>query len=70
MKKIQTLLEAIKPEDLGITDVHNHLIRTGGPQVTKDKDFLLDSVEKACQELNSYFQAGSRAIVNSRYDAS
>ncbi len=63
MKKIQTLLKVIEPEDLGITDVHNHLIRTGGPQVAKDKDFLLDSVENAHQELNSYFQAGGRAIV-------
>lgn len=52
MKKIQTLLEAIETEDLGIADVHNHLIRTGGPQVAKDKDFLLDSVGNACQELN------------------
>ena len=64
MKRIQTLLEAIKPENLGITDVHNHLIRTGGPQVAKDKDFLLDSVENASQELDSYFQAGGRAIVD------
>jgi len=63
MKRIQTLLEAIEPENLGITDVHNHLTRTGGPQVAKDKDFLLDSVENAHQELNSYFQAGGRAIV-------
>jgi len=48
MKKIQTLLEAIEPENLGITDVHNHLIRTGEPQVAKDKDFLLDSAGNAC----------------------
>ena len=39
MKKIQALVEAIEPENLGITDVHNHIIRTGGPQVAKDKDF-------------------------------
>lgn len=64
MKRIQTLLEAIEPENLGITDVHNHLIRTGGPQVAKDKDFLLDSVENAHQELDSYFQAGGGAIVD------
>ncbi len=64
MEKIQTLLEVIKAEDLGVTDVHNHLIRTGGPQVAKDKDFLLDSVGNACQELDNYFQAGGRAIVD------
>ncbi|MBT9150799.1 MAG: Phosphotriesterase homology protein [candidate division WS2 bacterium] len=64
MKKIQTLLETIEPENLGITDAHNHLIRTGGPQVAKDKDFLLDSVENACQELDSFFQSGGRAMVD------
>lgn len=64
MRKIQTLLEAIEPESLGITDAHNHLIRTGGPQVAKDKDFLLNSVENAVIELESYFNAGGRTIVD------
>lgn len=41
---IRTVLGDIKPEELGFTNSHEHLIRSGGIEVREHKDFLMDSV--------------------------
>lgn len=63
MKIVRTLLGDIDPKELGVTDCHEHLIRSGGEEVRMDKDFLLDSVEKAIEEVNSFLEAGGKTIV-------
>jgi phosphotriesterase-related protein len=64
MKRIQTLLGDIPPEKLGITDAHDHLIRSGGMEVVHDRDFLLDDVDKAVQEMELFLKAGGKTIVD------
>lgn len=63
MKIVRTLLGDIDPKDLGVTDSHDHLIRSGGEEVRSDKDFLLDSVDKAVEEANRFIEAGGKTIV-------
>jgi predicted metal-dependent phosphotriesterase family hydrolase len=63
MKRVRTILGDVPPEELGIVDAHDHLIRTGGLEVYLDKDFLMDDVGKAVQEAKSFAAAGGNAIV-------
>ena len=60
---IRTILGDIAPEELGICDSHDHLIRSGGEEVRMDPDFLMDSAEAAVKELNYWYEAGGRAMV-------
>lgn len=62
-KGIQTVLGRIEPSNLGRTDMHNHLIRVAGVEVERDKDFLLNRVDLALEELGSYHSAGGEALV-------
>ncbi len=63
MPFIRTVLGDIDPADLGVTNAHDHLIRTGGLEVLKDgEDMRLPSVEKAVIEARSFVEAGGRAI--------
>ena len=61
--KIRTVLGDIEPNDLGITDCHDHLIRTGGIEVREHKDFLMDSVQAGGDEFADYLKAGGRSMV-------
>jgi predicted metal-dependent phosphotriesterase family hydrolase len=38
MEHIQTLLGDIAPEEMGITDSHDHLTRSGGMELVHDTD--------------------------------
>jgi len=60
---IRTVLGDIDPNDLGVTDMHDHLIRSGGEEVRKDKDFLMDSVEKGIEEFKSFLNSGGKSLV-------
>jgi phosphotriesterase-related protein len=53
----------IGPEELGITDCHEHLIRSGGPEIAESQDYLLNDVDKAVQEFNLFVQSGGKAVV-------
>ncbi|MGI6366240.1 MAG: phosphotriesterase family protein [Bacillota bacterium] len=64
MKTIKTVKGAIAPTELGFTDIHNHLWKSGGMEVIEDKDFGIESVEKSIQELKSYVAAGGKALVD------
>lgn len=60
---IRTVLGDIPVEEIGITDAHDHLIRSGGPEVMRDPGFLMDDVDAASAELESYIKAGGRTMV-------
>ena len=64
MKRIQTLLGDIAPSDLGVTNAHDHLIRSGGKEVLLDKDFLIDDVAKAVEEMRLFVAAGGKALID------
>jgi len=60
---VRTVLGDIPPEELGVTDSHDHLIRTGGQEVRDDIDFLMDSVDKAVEEMNYFIEAGGKSLI-------
>lgn len=62
-KFIRTVLGDIDPNELGVTDCHDHLIRTGGIEVREHKDFLMDSVEAGIYEFNDFLQNGGKSMV-------
>ena len=64
MKHVQTLLGDIAPEEMGITDSHDHLIRSGGMELVHDTDFGLDDVDKAVQEMEFFIEAGGKTLVD------
>ena len=42
MEYIQTVLGSIRPEELGATNYHDHLITIGGGEEKADRDLRLD----------------------------
>jgi phosphotriesterase-related protein len=64
MKTIKTVNGPIAPEELGFTDIHDHVWKSGGMEVREDKDFGIESVEKSHQELISFAKAGGKALVD------
>ncbi len=62
--EIQTVLGRIGASNLGATDAHTHVIRTGGPLVDSSKDFLLASANKAVEEMNDFKSFGGGAVVD------
>lgn len=65
MAFVRTITGDIDPRDLGMTNAHDHLIRTGGGEVVADgEDMRLPSVEKAIEEASLFVQAGGRTIVD------
>jgi len=64
MKRVQTLLGDIAPQEMGVTDAHDHLIRSGGIEIVHDPDFRLDDVDKAAQEMESFIEAGGKTLVD------
>ena len=64
MGTIQTVLGSIKPDDLGITDIHEHLICSPpSPWCEQDPDLVLDDHQKATEELESFKDSGGSALV-------
>ena len=64
MTFIRTIRGDIDPSQLGVTNAHDHLIRSGGGEVMHDPDHLLDSVDKAVEEAGRFLAAGGRTIVD------
>jgi len=60
--KIRTVLGDIAPEEAGVTDTHDHLIRTGGIEVREHKDFLMDSVAAGAAEFGDFLKAGGKTM--------
>ena len=61
---IQTVLGPIKPDALGTTDIHEHLICSPpSPWRDQDPDLVLDDHQKATEELQSFKDSGGSALV-------
>jgi len=61
---IQTVLGPIKPDVLGIADIHEHLICSPpSPWRDQDPDLVLDDYQKATEELQSFKDSGGSALV-------
>ena len=64
MSFIQTVLGKIKPEEMGVTYGHEHLLFAPPPPVdAEDPDMRLIQVDKAIQEVNYFKLAGGQSIV-------
>lgn len=64
MKTIKTVLKEILPDELGFTDIHDHVWKSGGMEVIEDKDFGIESIEKSKLELLKYKNAGGCSMVD------
>ena len=64
MNEVMTMRGPIAPDQLGITDYHEHLYVEPPAWLHKiDPDFALDSVEKSAEELKTFAAAGGRTLV-------
>lgn len=65
MTFVRTILGDVDPRELGITNAHDHLIRTGGMEVQLDgEDMRLPYVDKAVEEAKWFRAAGGKTIVD------
>ena len=64
MEYIQTVLGQIKPEELGVTDYHDHLITIGGGEEKVDKDLRLDRVDYAIDAMKEFKKVGGDSLVD------
>ncbi len=65
MSVVRTILGDIDPEQLGVTDAHEHLIRIGGGEVTHGgEDMRLPYVEKAVEETRMFLASGGKTVVD------
>ena len=63
MRMIRTILGDVPAGEIGVTDSHDHLIRSGGPEVRIDPAFLMDDLEAAKREFGAFLDAGGRTMV-------
>lgn len=63
MKIIRTVLGDIPADEIGKTDCHDHLIRSGGPEIKVDPAFLMDDEEAAKKEFQRFLHAGGTTMV-------
>jgi phosphotriesterase-related protein len=64
MNVVRTVLGDIPASELGVCSAHEHIIIDPGFVTLQTPDFLLDSVDKAAEELQTYRAAGGRAVVD------
>jgi len=61
---VRTVVADVAPEELGPTYGHEHLLtRPAGEQVRGELDLVLDDEQRAAAELQTFVQAGGRALV-------
>lgn len=65
MKFVRTVLGDIAPESLGVCYSHEHVIIDRSLTTDREPGFLLDSVERAVEELKKFHADGGRAMVDS-----
>lgn len=63
MKIIRTVLGDIPNREMGITDAHDHIIRSGGPEVWRDSSFLMDDTDAAKREFRKFLEAGGKTMI-------
>jgi len=64
MSFVRTVLGDISPQELGVCNAHDHVLRSGGEEVKEDADFLLDSVEASKKEMDYWLQAGGKSVID------
>ena len=63
MNVIRTVLGDIPAKKIGVTDSHDHLIRSGGPEVNLDPAFLMDDLEASKKEFKAFLDAGGHTMI-------
>ncbi len=64
MKYIQTVLGQIRPEELGVSNYHDHLITIGGGEEKADRDLRLDRVDYAIDAMKKFKAIGGDMMVD------
>lgn len=60
MARVRTILGDIEPDQLGVVNAHDHLIRVGAGEVYLDPDHQLADVDKAVEEAGYFVEASKR----------
>lgn len=64
MPFVRTVLGDIAPAEMGLTYSHEHIIIEEGFVTMGNKDFILNDVVKASEELKNFYAAGGRTVVD------
>lgn len=64
MSFVRTVLGDIAPADMGLTYSHEHIIIEEGFVTMGNKDFILNDVDKVSAELQAFYNAGGRTVVD------
>lgn len=64
MTFVRTITGDVPASELGATDAHEHLIIDRSYATERFPHLLLDSVAAAVEELNEFYQAGGRAVID------
>lgn len=64
MSFVRTVLGDIDPQEMGLTYSHEHIIIEEGFVTMGNKDFILNDVGKVSEELQSFYDAGGRTVVD------
>lgn len=64
MSFIRCVLGDIKPENMGLTYSHEHIIIDESFPTLANKDFILNDIKKISQELAGFYELGGRTMVD------
>ena len=63
--KVSTLTGEVDPAQLGKIYLHEHVLTDPPPsRMRLDPDYKLDSIEKIVAELNLFYEAGGRSLMD------
>lgn len=61
---VMTVLGPIHPDQLGVCHHHEHILSDPAALTRHDPEYRLDRIDLACEELESFFTVGGRAMVD------
>lgn len=64
MPFVRTVLGDIDPQEMGLTYSHEHIIIEEGFVTMGNKDFILNDVSKVSEEVQHFYEAGGRTLVD------
>ena len=64
MSFVRTVLGDILPAEMGLTYSHEHIIIEEGFVTMGNKDFILNDVDRVSEELQRFYNAGGRTVVD------
>lgn len=62
--RVRTVLGDLPAETLGVTNAHDHLLIRAAAGTIKQPELVIDSVEKACEEVALFQRGGGRTVVD------